>query len=176
MGRDPETRGKLFMRHWYQAGWGTYHFLMRKGKPEWRAALEAAAEQVGTAAIEAGFPDILNNSQAAERATKTKWWGKGTFKDVATNLGAADEYDWVYAQLSDYAHSGSRTFQRFVKHLSAEALQMLYRPRKSDDSLIPWSITRWLCDICEATDGAYDLGMTEKIRAARATGDRLLGE
>jgi hypothetical protein len=80
MGRDPETRGTLFMRHWYQAGWGTYHFLMGKGKPEWRATLEAAAKQVGTAAIEAGFPDILNNSQAAERATKTNGGARGHLK------------------------------------------------------------------------------------------------
>ena len=175
LGRDPEPKGTLFMRHWYQAGWGRFQILKRKGRAEWQESLEVAAEEVRDAAIAAGFSDVLNDAKAAEKAVKRKWWGK-TIRDLATSLGAEDEYEWVYSQLSDHAHSGSGTSHAFVEHVSERNIQMHYQPQRSDNLLLPWSITKWLCDIATIVNEAYDLGITDNVTSALTLANRLLAK
>jgi hypothetical protein len=175
LGRDPKPRGTLFMRHRYQAGWGTFQILKRKGKAKWQESLEAAAKEVRDATIAAGFSDVLNDPQAAEKAVKRTWWGK-TIRDLATSVGAEEEYEWVYSQLSDHAHSGSRTLHAFVEHVSESNIQMHYRPQRSDDLVLPWSITNWLCDIVMIVNEAYDLGIADTVSSALASANRLLAK
>lgn len=177
LGRDPEPRGTLFMRHWYQGGWGTFQILKRKGRAEWQESLKAAAKEMRDATIAAGFSDVLNDAQAAEKAVKRNWWGK-TIRELATSMGAEaeKEYDCVYSQLSDHAHSGSRTLHAFVEHVSESNIQMHYQPQRSDNLLLPWSITKWLCDIATIVNETYDLGITDNVTSALALAKRLLAK
>ena len=164
LAQEPE-RGKLFMRHWYQVGWGTLLTLQRKGSPKWQEPLRVKEQEMRASTIAAGFPDVLDDPKAAEKAVKGRWWGK-TLRDLAVSLGAEEEYDWVYTQLSDNAHSGVRKFHSFIQVVSESSAQMYYRPERSDDLILPWSVTKWLCEISAKTNEAYSLGSTDAIGLA----------
>src|SRR6266446_2212002 len=48
LAQEPD-RGMLFMRHWYQVGWGTFQMLKRKGKAEWQETLRIKEQEVSEA-------------------------------------------------------------------------------------------------------------------------------
>jgi len=103
---DPEPRATLFIRHWYQVGWGTLQKLKKKGDEKRKGLLEIGENVMRDAILEAGFPDLLEDTQAAEKAIEKKWWDKG-IKGLVKDLAIEQEYDVIYSQLSDYTHSGA---------------------------------------------------------------------
>jgi hypothetical protein len=123
---------------------------------------------------------VLGDPNSAERAIQRKWWGtgiKGLLKSLAERKQGNDferEYDWIYAQLSDYTHSGSRILPAFVQQISETSIRMLYRPQRSQDPTLPWSITEWLCQIAGLTGAAFDLGLDDMVGLAQQMAKSLL--
>jgi hypothetical protein len=113
----------MFMGHWFRVGWGTLQLLKRKGRPEWTKDLENVERGVRQATVEAGFAKILGTPEP-EAAFAQKWWGMGV-SGLARALKLADEYDWIYAQLSDYSHTGLRTLHMFTRQVSETEIRMM---------------------------------------------------
>ncbi len=132
LSRDPAPRAKLFIRHWFKAGFGTLELLKKRGRPEWLQSLEIAEREIRAAAAELGIVDVFDDPEDAKRAIGRKWWDAGIrgtgIKGLVEELGIGEEYDWVYAQMSDYSHSGLRTFHMFVEQPSESEIRMLYEP------------------------------------------------
>jgi uncharacterized protein DUF5677 len=166
LSQAPEERSKLFIRQWFKAGYGTYLLLNAEGDPERESELALGLKAMREGVDAAGFSDIFDDDIAARKAIAQKWWG-GTIRKLVKDVGLGVEYDLIYSQLSDFAHSGLRVMHRFVQQRTAGELQMLYRPERNQNLLIPWSATDWLIQIIGFTGRAFELEFDSQVYFAQ---------
>lgn len=172
MSNDPK-RSKEFFDHFVMSAFGTLPVLRRL--PDARESiLEEGEANIREGAEREGRTHLLVDPAAAERSIKQKWWGGGiksllghlnTDLDNKCRPKARDydyekEYDVIYSQLSDHAHSGVRVLHIF----SAEGS---YRPTKTKGATVPWSVTDWLSQIIGYTSDAFELGFAETVNDAQ---------
>jgi hypothetical protein len=174
MSRDPTKRSKDFMDHLLKSAFGTLQLLWRRGRKDWQSGLDLGEADIREAANLTGRIDLLKDAESAERSIKQKWWGGGGIKRLVTDLQLDAEYDWVYAFLSDYEHSGARILTEYVR-LSEEApTTLVCYPAKTDSLTVPWSVTDWLLQIAGLTGRAFDFDLDEAVVNAQKRAKDLL--
>ena len=173
LSQAPEERSKLLIRHWFKAGYGTYLLLKAEGNPERETDLAVGLKAMREGVDAAGFSDIFDDDVASRKAIAQKWWG-GTVKKLVQDIDLEGEYDLIYAQLCDFAHSGARVIHRFVQQRTASKVQMLYRPERSQSLLIPWSVNDWLIQIIGFTSRAFELGFDSQVYFAQSMAKSVL--
>ena len=174
MSRDPTKRSKEFMDHLLKSAFGTLHVLRRRDRRDWQSGLDAGEADIREAAKLTGRIDLLGDPEAAERAIEQKWWGGGGIKRLVTDLSLEEEYDWVYAHLSDYEHSGARILTEYVRLSQEQPTTLVCYPAKTDSLTVPWSITDWLLEIVGLTGRAFDFDLDETVVNAQKKAGSLL--
>jgi len=163
----------MFIREWFKAGFGTYLLLKAKGDPERQRELALGLKAMREGVDAAGFSDIFDDDTAARKAIAQKWWG-GTIRKLVEDVGLEVEYDVIYSQLSDFAHSGLRVMHRFVVQQTPGELQIVYRPERIQNLLIPWSVTDWLIQIIGFTGRAFELEFDSQVYFAQVMAKSVL--
>jgi Family of unknown function (DUF5677) len=178
---NDSKRSKQFFDHLVLSAFGTLPILRRLPDPI-ESILQEGEANIREGAKREGRSHLLEDPEAAERSIKRKWWGGGGIKTLLALLNTdldnkcrpearpydfEKEYDVIYSQLSDHAHSGVRILHIF-------SVEESYRPTKSKVATLPWSVMDWLSQIIGYTSDAFELGFAETVNDAQSRAGDIL--
>jgi len=195
IGGDPPKRSKQFMDHFFKAGLGTLqiikrHFPNERKLHEWEANLRKAAGQERVALLNdpidaeratkkkwwgSGIKQLLEKLDA-DRERQLELEGlKPLTSHEKDELDAERkrrnlfqrEYEVIYHQLSDVAHSGPLHMHRYTKPSRSRA--------EASRPTVPWSSFDWLSQIIGWTARAFEMNFDDAVdRAQRKARETLL--